>query len=116
MLTSFCGISRSKSCDSQITAFRNIIKLTTRYPGLRRLFLRSNVFRQTAQSQDAISKLWTRSGDNVPPGWDFYLQFAAFCVANNEVTTSIEENRPSQLGYIYALGLSSVEKLVLFFE
>jgi hypothetical protein len=84
----------------------------------RRLFLRSKVFDQSAQTQDGISKLRTRirSGDDVPPGWDFYLQFAVFCVAGSEVATAIEQIRPSNLGCRPDLGLSTVKSLALFFE
>jgi len=52
------------------------------------------------QTPHAISELWMRSDDDHDREWDHFLQFAAFCIARNEVTVYLEEIRPSELGRV----------------
>jgi hypothetical protein len=101
---------RSASPETQTKAFKNIVELTTRYPVLRRIFLRSPDIKEAAGSLDVISKLWM-SDDDCDADYSFALQFAAFCLADNDSTACLEDIRPGKLGCPSEGDLSVVTRL-----
>ncbi|KAJ7284481.1 hypothetical protein C8J57DRAFT_1669582 [Mycena rebaudengoi] len=78
----------SESSQTQLQAFKNIIMLTTRYRGIRRLF---------------------------PPGWsewDFMFHFAAVCLADQDISAMVEDSRARAVASIEN-DLSMVERLLV---
>jgi hypothetical protein len=104
--------SSRASCVSQIQAFKGIINLTTRYLGLRRLFVESPHINDHVQSYAKISGLWERHGEELPRGGTFVFQFAAFCIASNDATMAVEAVVPSQLGRTSNVQRTTVESLL----
>lgn len=94
--------------------------LTTRYPGLRRLFLQSLDADPVRTSEDDILALWKRPEDtpDSSPEWDLYRDFAAACLADADVFLIVEGNRPEQLISLGGEdeGLSVIERLLVVRE
>lgn len=69
--------------------------LTTRYPGLRRLFPPYN-------SRGSLLALWRRTGEpwDSDPDLVFYRDLAAFCLVDNDITRKMEGTPPRQLGCV----------------
>ncbi|KAJ6620205.1 hypothetical protein B0H10DRAFT_1102973 [Mycena sp. CBHHK59/15] len=81
----------SESSQTQLHTFKSIVMFTTRYPGIRRLFLRCEHVQRVGPSLDAISTLWDRSDASCGQEWDFLLHFAAACVADGALALMVEE-------------------------
>ena len=79
---------------TQLHAFKNIIMLMTRYPGLRRLFLRCKHVRQAAPD------VWIRIGETYDPKWLFFWRLAARCVWDHDIAPVLEKTLPRELGLI----------------
>jgi hypothetical protein len=62
--------------------------LTTRYPGLRRLFLNPQ---QVGNSEDDISARWERPQEACDLEWDLFCNFAAACLADGDMSSMVEE-------------------------
>lgn len=74
--------------------------LTTRYIGLRVLFLELMVSktRTPMPTRENIVLLWSSNGD-ADPEWEFFLDYAAYCVAApDEITSVVESVKPSNFG------------------
>jgi hypothetical protein len=108
--------NRSESPLTQAQAFKSIMMLTTRYPGLRRLFNRHLLERGVEDSPMAIASLWMRPGDEVSLEWQFLLKFTAFCISKSEVSDLLEEVQPSELGSLRQRRLGIVERLLVLFS
>ena len=88
--------------------------LTTRYPGLRRLFLRCKKVQRAGNSQDMISALWVRVGCPGDREWLFFWRFAASCISDErKVGAMLEDTPPPQLGCVYIGELSIIERLLV---
>jgi hypothetical protein len=86
--------------------------LTTRYPGLRHLFLRCEHIQQAGNSHDTISALWMRVGDPCDREWLFFLHFTASCVSDQEVAPIVEKTPPHELGFVYSEKRCVIDKLL----
>lgn len=109
-------MSRSESAKTQVDAFANIFKLVTRYPGIRRLFIRFKSMSNSAlddETPEATEKLWERE-ENFDRNWEFRMRLAAFCISRNELATLLESVRPSELGRGAESGMCFVEKLLTY--
>ncbi|KZP05684.1 hypothetical protein FIBSPDRAFT_344165 [Athelia psychrophila] len=92
--------SSSELPDTQLLAYKGIVMLTTRYIGLRLLFVEQLPFKDGAQqpSKHDIVDAW-RHGSSGEPEWEFWLQFAAYCLASpDEITVAVETLKPSNFG------------------
>ncbi|KAJ7135692.1 hypothetical protein C8R44DRAFT_952180 [Mycena epipterygia] len=84
----------SESFSTQLHAWKGIVMLTTRYPGLRRIFLNCKHIRGVGTSRDSIFSLWDRSRDRPdrdPHDLDFQ-SFAAACVADEDISGILEKS------------------------
>ena len=97
---------------TQIDTFRNIILLTTRYPGLRRIFIQSLDTAKVADLPDAICELWRSPEHHYDKQSRFSLEFAAHCLARHN-PIELEEIRPSDLGRTCKEGLGVVDRLLV---
>ena len=79
--------------------------LTTRYIGLRSLFVELLVAEIGSKpSQSNVSGLWREVTDRGDPEWEFFLEYAAYCVTSSDhVTLAVEECAPLQLGRSHAV-------------
>ena len=83
---------------------------------MRRVLFRSPDMQEVVESPDSISKLWSRREYHCNWEWRYFLQFAAFCLASNEIIASLEleKIRPNELGDVCDQGLSIIERLLGF--
>ncbi|KAJ7802490.1 hypothetical protein B0H14DRAFT_2892130, partial [Mycena olivaceomarginata] len=106
----------SESYRTQIEASKGIVTLTTRFPGLRRIFLACKHLQDIEiLSANAISELWKRQ-DDVSGMEDlvFFLQFAAACLVNKDIAPLMEGSSQDVLNVESAPeGLSVVERLLV---
>ncbi|KAJ7499915.1 hypothetical protein FB451DRAFT_47485 [Mycena latifolia] len=104
----------TESIGTQIDAFRSLITLTTKYPGLRHLFVECRYVRGIEITEDTISALWDRSRDSCGQDWDFLRKFAAACIADVDISGILEED-PKTSTWIDGRrgGLSVVERLLV---
>ncbi|KAJ6572088.1 hypothetical protein B0H19DRAFT_1231662 [Mycena capillaripes] len=82
----------SETSETQIDTFKSLVMLTTRYPGVRRLFVKS---RKVNNSEEDISALWDRPHEASSAEWDLYRNFAAACLADGDVCSIVEESEPN---------------------
>lgn len=87
--------------------------LTTRYFGLRRLFLEHIQTKKTGDICEpwVISQLWNL-GDGCTQEWKFTLDFAAFCVSTDDTAAIVEKHRPHELGRLNGQDRSVIETLL----
>ena len=98
-------------------ALGRIITLTTRYPGLRRIFLQSSAINKVAHSADAICEFWRNTEYHTGTEAHFLLEFAACCLVKCDISIYLEGIRPSELGRAVEEGLGVVDKLLVrYFE
>jgi hypothetical protein len=86
--------------------------LTTRYPGIRRLFLGSKHIQRVGASEETILKLWNRSGESCGQEWDFMFHFAAACLADQDISAIVEDS-PQRAAASVENDLSMVERLLV---
>lgn len=102
--------------ETQLLAFRSIVMLTTRYLGLRWLFiehLKSDSAPRPSQSD--LSNLWRKDRTAyVDREWDFFLKYAAYCVSapDDSVTGIAETYKPSDLGLVRHCGSLCVSDIL----
>ncbi|KAF8518856.1 hypothetical protein BU17DRAFT_90658 [Hysterangium stoloniferum] len=104
--------SRFKTAETQLIAFKKILRVITGYPGLRRVFCRY----QSIMEKDPESLWKTPDDDCVKNEWDewkLFRQVAASCITeeNLEVTVIVEKVRPNEFGKFSDHSESVVEKL-----
>lgn len=71
----YISIYSTESSRTQCQAFERIITLTTLFPGLRFIFLRSKCIQNVPVLVDNISALWNRSDNPTDPHWSFWRTF-----------------------------------------
>ncbi|KAJ7616748.1 hypothetical protein B0H17DRAFT_662618 [Mycena rosella] len=82
----------NESATTQIQAFKSIIMLTTRFPGLRSYFIRSKYIRRVENCEEKIATLWDRP--DVPLDtreWSFWRQFSALSLSNGDISAMVEQ-------------------------
>lgn len=88
---------------TQLKAFKSIVHLITRFPGLRPLFLRSQPLQADEPSKESAIQLWGdgRDTSNYPSEWNFFLEFAASCLSDEaKVGDILEGSNADDLGHI----------------
>lgn len=112
-------VLRSESPQTQFQAFKNIARLSTEYPGLRRVLIDCENVKHagggpSAPSAADISGLWCPYDHVRAPEWMFYLNLAATCLADENVAQIIEDNLPGRIFCVdSAEGLSVTERLLV---
>jgi hypothetical protein len=92
------------------------VVLTTRYPGLRRIFLSSENLKCAVVDGTGIPALWDKTDDACGQQWHFQRNFAAACLVGDELASMVEDLPPQSLGSIVDLersGLSPIERLLV---
>ncbi|KAJ7134017.1 hypothetical protein C8R43DRAFT_1022198 [Mycena crocata] len=105
-----------ESATMQLDAYKNLVALTTLYPGIRRLFLRCEYLEGVPLLETDIACGWERSDGAVcGPSWHFHRNFAAACIADEDISTMVENMSTSELGSVANRpeGLSVIEKLLV---
>ncbi|KAJ7104898.1 hypothetical protein C8R44DRAFT_746155 [Mycena epipterygia] len=100
----------AESIGTQLETFKSLVALTTRYPGLRRIFLKN-----TGAPTDDVAVLWDRPGDVCGLHWQFHRDFAAACMADLDISSMVEDIPIQSLGSILdqCTGLSIIERLLV---
>ncbi|KAJ7273163.1 caspase domain-containing protein [Mycena rebaudengoi] len=102
----------SESSQTQLQAFKSIITLTTRYPGIRCLFLGSKHIQRVGVSEETILKLWNRGRESCGQEWDFMFHFAAACLADQDISAMVEDSQARAVASIEN-DLSMAERLLV---
>ncbi|KAF8197207.1 ras family-domain-containing protein [Mycena galopus ATCC 62051] len=87
----------TESSKTQCQAFERIVTLTTLFPGLRFIFLRSKCMQDVPVLVDKLSALWNHSDNPRDPYWSFWRTFTATCLSETIIAVMIEETPISQL-------------------
>ncbi|KDQ64150.1 hypothetical protein JAAARDRAFT_217709 [Jaapia argillacea MUCL 33604] len=89
---------------TRLQTFECIVKLCTAYPGVRRLLRPLVTVPATNNNQSKAQAHplgWeSQSEEELPLEWVWKMQFAAFCVSDNEVTREVEHCYPRELGLL----------------
>ncbi|KAJ7113900.1 hypothetical protein C8R44DRAFT_229320 [Mycena epipterygia] len=105
----------SESSGTQLQAFKSLVALITRYPGVRRIFLGCESLRNAGKHESDIAVLWDRPDDIGGEQWHFHRNFAAACLADLHISSMIEDIPPQSLGCVLdqCAGLSLIERLLV---
>ncbi|KAJ7837306.1 hypothetical protein B0H13DRAFT_1912557 [Mycena leptocephala] len=87
----------TESSKTQCQAFERIITLTTLFPGLRFVFLRSKCMQDVPVLVDKLSAVWDRCDSPTDPYWLFWRTFTATCLSETSIAVMLEETPVSQL-------------------
>ncbi|KAJ7759528.1 ankyrin repeat-containing domain protein [Mycena metata] len=85
-----------QTVEMQCVAFQRLVELTTMFPGLRLMLLRSEHIRPSKPTrlEDNISALWDRSHTGWSPDdiaeWRFWRSFAEMCLSEAQISSRIE--------------------------
>lgn len=101
-----------ESPDTQRHAFKNILELVTVFPGLRPFFLDAKSL-ISATSIDSISANWDRSTGTPDKKWAFWQTLAATCLADTEISATLEGRPLSDLFNCRENALSVIEHLLV---
>jgi hypothetical protein len=85
-----------------LLAFKNIVVLVTRYPGLRHYFLPFKGLKEQTNIKIAVENMWKRklATDKPDQEWAFFFELAANCISGGEVTKIVEESPEDQMGLV----------------
>lgn len=90
------SLLRVKKLEAQVQAFKEIIRLCTSYPPIRRLFLRSKHL--PPFPKEDVSKLiiiWENDNSSQFSEWDFYQELASCSLVGHASTMLTESCRAS---------------------
>jgi hypothetical protein len=96
---------RTEVRGAQLKAFKNIVHLTTRFPGMRHVFLRCKRLQAAGGTKPCVIRLWVGSDTDFATDnseWNFFLGLAASCICEDiaGVASLLENSRLDDLGYI----------------
>ncbi|KAF7312609.1 hypothetical protein MIND_00275000 [Mycena indigotica] len=103
---------RSETPQTQLTAFKKIIALSTRFPGLNTIFSQNDNVVSTA---NGLFRLWDRPEDTACDArWHFMCEFAAYCVTERSISALIGRQALSALSSAVDVssGLSVIEHVL----
>jgi hypothetical protein len=90
---------------TQLRAFKNIVTLVTRFPGLRHVFISCRHLRAAGTSKPHIVELWQGSNNvfGETSEWTFFLEFAVSCICDEDkLACVVESSELDILGLIAA--------------
>ncbi|KAJ7138241.1 hypothetical protein C8R44DRAFT_976045 [Mycena epipterygia] len=79
-----------EAMSTQMIAFKTIVALATRFPGVRSFFRSASYLRSRAPSEENILTMWDRPDEPPEPEWDFYRHFAAACLSDEDIAPMVE--------------------------
>jgi hypothetical protein len=88
---------RSTTIDTQLIAFKVLVAVITRYPGLRRQLQTHRDLKKTSENDPSLNSLWNRPDQFCGDEWNFYRAFAVFCISETALTRLMESEKPSML-------------------
>ncbi|KAJ7803131.1 hypothetical protein B0H14DRAFT_2463894 [Mycena olivaceomarginata] len=92
--------SRSTTVDTQLIAFKVLVTVITRYPGIRRMFQTHKDLKKASAKDLLFNSLWTRPDQSCGDEWNFYRGFAVFCISETALTRLMEAEPPSMLSRV----------------
>ncbi|KAJ7099587.1 hypothetical protein B0H15DRAFT_944990 [Mycena belliarum] len=112
-----CYTAPTEACQTRCDAFKRVVKLTTLFPGLRRVFL--DAAQETGAWVGLSQTLWDRDApENADPECVFWYRFAAACLFDNKISSVLETCLPSQWAAVPTgdASRSVVEQLIVALE
>lgn len=105
---------RTEAPTNRLRAFKNVVHLCTRFPGLRKIFLGSNSMRG-ATSVASIYELWDPPPGRTPPDEEgsFWQGVAAACLSETTTSGLIEATPVAELAHCQEEALSVIERLLV---
>ncbi|KAJ7118146.1 hypothetical protein C8R44DRAFT_738098 [Mycena epipterygia] len=105
----------SETSSTQLEAFKCLVALTTRYPGLRCIFLDRESFQIAGNHESNIALLWDRPDGICGDQWHFHRNFAAACTADMDISSMVEDSLIQSLGSVLeqCTGLSILERILV---
>ncbi|KAF7365847.1 High osmolarity signaling protein SHO1 [Mycena venus] len=103
---------RTESANTQHQAFKDIVELSTLFPGLRALFLRTKCL-EAPISIDTLSALWNRSTRCSDEDWTFWKNFAATSLTDTTISAVLATSSVSEWSNCQEEGLSVIERLLV---
>lgn len=98
--------------ETQLSAFKGIVMLTTRYIGMRSLFIELLPSKKGTPppSQSDLARSWRQDSPDEKE-YNFFLNYAAYCIVGPDtITVIVESLKPSSFGY-FSDGLCVSERL-----
>ncbi|KZP18734.1 hypothetical protein FIBSPDRAFT_933308 [Athelia psychrophila] len=105
--------------ETRLSAFKSIVTLTTRYIGLRALFIELLVPKSIQKPmREDIARFWRSSGQSGDQEWEFFLDYAAYCLAAPDAITSVVDTlATTELSRLIALRyLAGILEMHVFWE
>jgi hypothetical protein len=103
---------------TQLRTFEHIVALTTAFPVLRLIFLRSKHLHQGMGTAENLAATWDRSDPPEPvANWNFWRLFAAACLSDVDISVILQnclDMNVSQPDTNY--GLSVIERLLIAYD
>ncbi|KZP07203.1 hypothetical protein FIBSPDRAFT_1053103 [Athelia psychrophila] len=102
----------SELSETQLSAFKGIVMLTTGYIGIRSLFMELLPSKKGTPlwAPSDLARSWRQDSPDEKE-YNFFLDYAAYCVTGpDEITVIVESLKPSSLGY-FADSLCVSERL-----
>jgi len=99
--------------------FKILVDVITLYPGIRQLFYHPTGSKKSLPPAGSNFKdLWDRHHQGCGEEWNFYRDFAAYCLTDSPLTKLVESKLPSEFGRLKLLGdnlnKAPVESLLSF--
>ncbi|KAF8809741.1 hypothetical protein BYT27DRAFT_7187611 [Phlegmacium glaucopus] len=91
---------QSHTTDTQLTTFRMLVAVITRYPGIRRLFYHPE---DSEQALLKFKKHWTRIHQDCGDRWIFYRDYTLHCLSDSKLAALVEGESPSDLARLEML-------------
>ncbi|KAG8819533.1 hypothetical protein FRC17_010414 [Serendipita sp. 399] len=92
---------RKETIETQLSAFKKIVFLTTNYPGLRQFFLQFKGFGKHTNTKAVVKRSWTRTLTAATPyrrEWEFFYKFAVDCISGETATEMVEKCPIDKMG------------------
>ncbi|KAJ6522995.1 hypothetical protein B0H19DRAFT_1386507 [Mycena capillaripes] len=102
----------TESGSTQRQAFKEIVELTTLFPGLRFHFLHAKCLHGVT-SMDDIAALWNRPTGSADDDWTFWQSFAATCIYDTDISAILEGSTVLDLFKCMEGTLSVIERLLV---
>ncbi|KAJ6517456.1 hypothetical protein C8R47DRAFT_253815 [Mycena vitilis] len=85
---------------TQRLTFRIVVAVITRYPGVRCVFHSYKDLKKASRTDPPFHLLWSRPHQTCDEEWNFYRNFALFCISESTLTSLVEAEPPSKLSRI----------------
>ena len=98
-----------------------MVTLTTRFLGLRHVFIRCERLRVAGVSKENVTNLWKGTKGSTPnhSEWNFFLELAASCISDEpKIANILESNKVGDIGCVPSSSgeYSIIERLLVASE